>query len=260
MGTAFAGFQRQPSKRTVQATLEDAIRIVTQEDVRLVAAGRTDAGTHALQQVAAFSTASTLPVADMTRALNATLPFDVAVTSIADVDPSFHPRFDAVSRIYRYVIWNRTIRSPLWHGRAAHIKRILDADAMNEAAAHLIGRHDFSAFIPQRIDVRRTRVLYNAHCRRDGDLVIVELEAQGFMRQMIRSIVGSLVEIGLGKADPDSLRATVESRDRREGGDTMPACGLYLVEVRYDAPRLATDLPGAPRHTGAVSIDRPDVS
>jgi tRNA pseudouridine38-40 synthase len=208
---------------------------VTQEENRIVGAGRTDAGAHALSQVIAFSTESKLSPQSLVRAINAYLPRDIAVISAYDVDPAFHPRYDAISRVYRYLIWNRQVRSPFWEERSAHIWRRLDAARMHFAAQHLIGRHNFGAFAPTSARIERTRTMYRASCRRDGELVVVELEAQGFLRQMVRSVVGTLVDVGHGKIDAEDFRRILCSGNRSQASVTMPACGLHLVEVKYQS-------------------------
>lgn len=219
----------------MQATLEKAIKAVTGEEVRVIGSGRTDAGAHALGQVIAFSTSSALAVETLGRALNANLPRDVAVTAVADADPGFHPRFDARSRLYRYLIWNRPVGSPFYLGRAAHVKPRLDEHRMDAAARHLIGRHDLSSFIPHRIEGNRERDIYSASCRREDDLVVIELEASGFMRQMVRTIAGTLIRVGKGALTVDEFGAILAARDRSLAGDTAPAGGLYLVMVTYPA-------------------------
>jgi tRNA pseudouridine38-40 synthase len=218
---------------TVQGTLEKAIGAVTQEQIRVIGSGRTDAGGHALHQVVAFSTESALPVETLCRAINAHLPDDVSVTGATDADIDFHPRFDAASRSYRYLIWNRPIPSPFWVGRAAFVKPRLEESAMDVAARSLLGRHDFSAFADVREETNHYRHMYRAECRRDGDLVVLELEASGFMRQMVRSIAGTLIRIGSGRMSPESMQEILTSLDRSRAGDTAPACGLYLIDVRY---------------------------
>jgi tRNA pseudouridine38-40 synthase len=236
VGSAYAGFQRQPNKDTVQATLDDALSRVTQENVHVIGSGRTDAGAHAAFQVVAFSTESELQPETLQRAANALLPRDVAITNAREVAESFHPRFDAVSRIYRYLIWNRPVRSPFWEGRAAHVKPHLNEEAMHRALHYLHGRCDFASFVPANFIGSRERTVCAATCRRDGDVVVVDIEAEGFMRQMVRSIVGTLIDVGRGKIDVHEFERIVLARDRTQAGRTAPAYGLYLVAVRYDEP------------------------
>jgi tRNA pseudouridine38-40 synthase len=236
LGTAYAGFQRQPGKVTVQGVLETAVERVTGEHAAVIAAGRTDAGAHALGQVIAFSTASRLPPDTLRNALNAHLPPDIRVISAEDAPDTFHPRYDAVSRRYRYLIWNREPASPFWSDRAALVRRPLDETRMHEASQSLLGEHDFSAFVASTAVGSRVRTMYAAEVGRDGDLVIVELEASGFMQQMVRSIVGTLILVGTGRLGVDDMRTILASKNRSMAGTTAPAHGLYLVDVRYPAP------------------------
>lgn len=237
----------------MQTTLEKAIEAVTQEQASISGSGRTDAGAHALRQVISFSTSSELSLEVLRSAVNAHLPADIAVTSVEEAERAFHPRHDATRRIYRYLIWNRPVRSPFWTGRAAHLKYPLDDESMNEAAGYLVGEHDFSAFVPTNFAGGRTRLLFRAECRRDGDLITVELEGTGFMRQMVRSIVGTLVEVGCHRMAPLDLAGILKSRDRALAGKTMPAAGLYLIDVHYpdetriDGPTDRTDTEGVVR-------------
>lgn len=228
----------------MQGTLERALSTIMEEDIQVAASGRTDAGAHAVRQVVAFTTSSALPGDAMCRAANAVLPRNIAVTEAHDAVSSFHPRVDAHSRTYRYLIWNRATRSPFWEERATHVKRPLNESMMNEAAQCLLGIHDFSAFVPNALEGQRVRRIDGAVCRRDGDLVMVELRGSGFMRQMVRSIVGTLVRVGLGKMSSTAFAAVLQSGERKAAGDTLPACGLYLVDVQYDTlaePHAITD-------------------
>lgn len=233
MGTSYAGFQSQPGKATVQSVLESAIGRVTGENVGIIGSGRTDAGAHARAQVIAFSTESSLPAAVLGRAINAYLPDDITVISIAEADKAFHPRFDARSRAYRYLIWNRSTPSPFWVGRAMFVRRQLDVATMADAARLLEGTHNFGAFVASTAPGDRTRTMYSARCWREDDLVVIELEATGFMQQMVRAITGTLVRVGLGKLTPREFSAILASHDRVQAGETAPAYGLYLMRVQY---------------------------
>jgi tRNA pseudouridine38-40 synthase len=234
VGAAYLGFQRQPGKETVQATLEGAFSRVTQEEIHVIGSGRTDAGAHALCQVVAFSTESRLRAEVLQRAANALLPRDVVITQANEVPIDFHPRFDARSRIYRYLIWNRPVRSPFWEGRSAHIKPHLDERTMHRAIECLLGRCDFSSFVPANFSGSRERSVWTTRCWRDGATIVIEIEAEGFMRQMVRSIVGTLIDVGRGKIDETEFRRIVLARDRTQAGKTAPAYGLYLASVQYE--------------------------
>lgn len=233
VGTAYVGFQRQPGAMSVQGALESAVKAVTGETVTVSASGRTDAGAHALAQIVSFTTASAMPSQDVCHALNAHLPNDIAVIYARDVAPSFHPRFDADRRTYRYLIWNRPIRSPFWRERAAHIRKALDVAVMDQAAGTLIGRLDVRAFVPSRLDGEKVRQVHAARCWREDDLVLIELEASGFMRQMVRAIAGTLIRVGQGSLSLDGFASVVAAGERHAAGETAPACGLYLVRVNY---------------------------
>lgn len=217
----------------MQGTLEQAIEAVVGETVRVDGSGRTDAGAHATAQVIAFSTESALSPAVLGRAINAHLPLDIALTRVEDVAPDFHPRYDAQSRVYRYLIWNRPVRSPFWLGRAAHVSYPLDERRMHQALQQLLGQRDFGAFVAANAPADRTRTLYNASCRREGDLVIVELEADGFLKQMVRAMVGTVIQVGGGKLSIADFLTLATSGDRRKTGPTAPAAGLYLARVNY---------------------------
>lgn len=222
---------------TVQGVIEEAIESVTAERVTLTASGRTDAGAHAEHQVISFVTESALPTDSLQRALNAHLPADVVLARLVEAPLDFHPRFHAGRRTYRYQIWNREAGSPHWHGRAAHIRRHLDERRMAEAAAALAGEHDFSAFVKSSAPGGRRRRLDAVSVRRDGNLVTIEMAGSGFLRQMARSIAGTLIAVGLDRLDIADVGAILRSRDRLRAGETAPACGLYLTDVQYPVSR-----------------------
>jgi tRNA pseudouridine38-40 synthase len=217
----------------VQSVLEAGVQQITGRLARVSGAGRTDAGAHALGQVIAFSTESLMPAGDFRRALNAVLPRDVSITDASEAPLAFHPRFDALSRTYRYMVWNRAVRSPFYSRRAAHVRPVLDESRMNQAAQTLVGRHDFSSFVAATAVGTRVRTMFRAACKRDGDLVAIELEANGFMRQMARAIAGTLIDVGCARLDDNDMSSILTSRDRHCASATAPAHGLYLVNVRY---------------------------
>lgn len=233
-GTAYAGWQRQLNQPTIQEAVETAIEGVTQTKVSVMGAGRTDAGVHALGQVASFRTERDMAPMEWVRALNAHLPDDIAVLAAAVVPDTFHARHAAKGKLYEYRILNRPERPAVNRLFCWHVYKPLDDAAMNQAAMCLIGQHDFSSFETQPTEnddplcrLQRLTVF------REGDRLRIEAYADRFLKQMVRSIVGTLVEVGLGKRPPDSLPTILNARDRSSGGKTAPPQGLFLVRVDY---------------------------
>jgi tRNA pseudouridine38-40 synthase len=236
-GTEFAGFQAQAGPRTVQETLEAALRQVTGEAVRIAGAGRTDAGVHASGQVISFSTASELDPRQIGRAFNALLPDDVAVRDAAVVPPEFHARFSARARGYRYTIWNGSTRSALARRTSYHWQSRLDVAPMDQAARMLVGQHDFAAFSGtlrgRDRPTRTVRTVHRLHCWRRGHWVFVDAVADGFLPQMVRNFVGTLLPIGAGQRGVEATRAVLAGAEPRHA-TTAPAFGLCLTKVWYD--------------------------
>ena len=234
-GTNYQGWQVQPRDPTIQGTLEEKLRLLTREPIQVFGSGRTDSGVHALAQVAHFKTQSQMNIGSIQRALNSLLPPDIVIQKIEEVDEGFHARRHSKSKIYEYRILNRSLRSAFHLGYVWHIPQKLDLMEMKKATTHLIGEHDFSAFrtvgSPTRTTVRR---VIRAEWKRGRDgLVRFEIEANGFLKQMVRSIIGTLVEIGKGKLDAAEFRKILDSKDRKKAGPTAPAQGLFLKEVKY---------------------------
>lgn len=233
-GTGYAGWQRQPDQPTVQAALEDVLQRITQTRVPVTGAGRTDAGVHALGQVASFRCDKTLSIHEWLRALNGLLPPDISIRSIQPVADEFHARYSARHKQYEYRILARPERSALGRTRAWHIRDPLDLDAMQEAARLLVGRHDFSSFQGHPTDTDNPVCdVMHLDLRRDQELIRVEVQADRFLKQMVRAIVGTLVEVGHGKRDARTMKDILDARDRRSAGLTAPPHGLYLIRVDY---------------------------
>ncbi|HEX2476367.1 MAG TPA: tRNA pseudouridine(38-40) synthase TruA [Lacipirellulaceae bacterium] len=238
-GSVYAGWQIQPDKPTVQGTLESALRQITQEVVRVTAAGRTDAGVHALGQVVGCTTATRLSNADLQRALNAVLPNDIAVLSIEDAPDGFHATRDAVAKRYRYQIHNGRTPSVFDRHYAWHYPQPLDAAAMHTAGQVLLGRHDFSSFETagsERPDSIRTihELSVTRGSEELADRVTIDVAGDGFLYNMVRTIVGTLVEVGTGACDLNWPAAVLAACDRRQAGQTAPPHGLFLVSVSYE--------------------------
>lgn len=219
----------------MQATLAAALAEIAGGPVRVLGAGRTDAGVHAEGQVAAAAFATRLDAATLLRAVNAHLPRDVAVLGCALAPEGFDPRREAKRKLYRYAVWNAPVASPLRRRRFHHVPWPLDLGAMKEAAAQLVGRQDFASFQAAGSGVTDTmRTLARAEVAgASGGEIFFSFEADGFLRHMVRNLVGTLLEIGAGRRPPGSLPALVEARDRKRAGPTAPARGLTLVRVDY---------------------------
>ena len=239
-GRDFEGWQLQPGdRRTVQGTLSQAVaRITGAPPGRLAGAGRTDSGVHAEGQVAALRVDTSLDAAALQRALNGVLPPDVAVVSVEVAPDDFDPRRGAVSKLYRYQVWNAPRRSPLRVARALHVPQPLDVGQMNAAGAALVGRHDFASFQASGSSVVCT-VRDLGRCEwlgeSGGDLAL-ECEGSGFLRHMVRNLAGTLLEVGLGRRRADSIPELLSARDRGLAGPTAAACALTLVRVDYGQP------------------------
>jgi len=234
-GTNYQGWQVQPKGPTIQGILEEKLGLLTGRPVQLFGSGRTDSGVHALGQVAHFKTQSRMDIHTIQRALNSLLPPDIVIQKVEEVDEGFHARKHSKSKIYEYRILNRNLRSAFHRGYVWHIPQKLNLAEIRKATQSLVGEHDFSAFCtvgsPTRTTVRR---VIRAEWRRGRDgLLRFEIEANGFLKQMVRSIIGTLVEIGKGKMKAVEIRMILNSKDRKEAGPTAPAQGLFLKKVKY---------------------------
>jgi tRNA pseudouridine38-40 synthase len=232
-GTDFCGFQVQAQERTVQGELETALATITQEPVRITGAGRTDSGVHAVGQVVAFHTTWQRTVAQLHRAWNAVLPRDVAVLSLTEAAPSFHPRFGAQSRAYRYTIWNHPVRNPLLRRTALWQRRTLDLGKMAEAARLLGGEHDFATFGSPPQGTNTIRRIYRAMWARDVEKLYLDIEGNAFLYRMVRSIVGTLLQVGTSELSVERFASIFAAADRSLAGPTAPAHGLCLMVVKY---------------------------
>lgn len=235
-GTAYSGWQRLVGMRTVQAELETALSRVADQTIVVTAAGRTDAGVHALQQIVHFDTdAPRAPHAWLLGA-NANLPRDISVRWAQPVPTTFHARFGAVARSYRYVIHNHSARSALLHERASWWPQPLDAVSMHAAAQCLIGQHDFSAFRDAQCQAPSpVRTLTALSVSRRDDFVLLDVQGNAFLHHMVRNLAGTLMQVGMGRRPQEWVRAVLEGRERRKAGMTAPAAGLYFIGPRYPA-------------------------
>jgi len=234
-GTGYHGFQRQSPEHepTIQGEIERALVKLEQPNVSVMGSGRTDAGVHAVGQVIALDAEWRHGTPALQRALNAALPGDISVQSLTEAAPDFHPRYGAVSREYVYTICNAPVRHPLWRLYALHVVEPLDVQAMDASAATLIGEHDFAAFGLPTVGQVTVRRMMRAECRAEPPFVRVELEANGFLYRMVRSIVGTLLAVGRGKLTPEQFQSVLESRDRSQAEAAVPPHGLCLTRVNY---------------------------
>ena len=233
-GTPYIGWQVQPQGPTVQSVLQDALRLITGHETAVKGSGRTDAGVHALAQVANFRTGSPMRTESFVPALNSVLPPTIAVMSADEVDDAFDAQFSAVEKTYRYRIVNSKTKSPFEHHRSWHINTILDIESMASSCTHLIGQHDFSSFRASGcVATNPVRNLSGCSMCISGDVLTLELTANGFLRQMVRNIVGTLVEIGRGRFSTGDVAGILAARDRTRAGVAAPPHGLYLVRVGY---------------------------
>ena len=218
----------------MQGALEQALQRLTGQTVRIRYAGRTDAGVHAEGQVIAADVVWRHALADLERAWNVLLPPDVAVRALTEyADPRFHPRFSARSRVYRYTVWTAPWRSPLHRRYAHHEPRPMDLERMNQAAAALIGSHDFASFGQPTQGESTVREVLRAGWQAQERLLVFEIEANAFLRRMVRTVVGTLLEVGVGRRSVENVSQTLAAQDRAQAAAPAPACGLCLVEVKY---------------------------
>jgi tRNA pseudouridine38-40 synthase len=234
-GTIYHGWQVQPNALTIQEVIEQKIGIMTEERVRLIASGRTDAGVHALGQIANFLTGSSIPVEGFRRGLNSLLPPDIVIQSAQEADLQFHAQYGAKGKAYRYVILNRENPSAIFRNYSWHYPFPLNVQAMQEASRLILGKKDFSSFQGADADtddpVREVRTA-DWFIKEEGFLQFA-VKADGFLKNMVRNLVGTLVEVGRGKISGEEFGQILSARDRRKAGMTAPARGLFLVEVEY---------------------------
>jgi tRNA pseudouridine38-40 synthase len=234
-GTEYSGWQLQPNARTLQGVLESALETALRHPVRIAAAGRTDAGVHAMGQVATFRSDAVIVPRELRASLNALTPRDVVVRDVTPVAEDFDPRRHARARVYEYRIWNQPAPSAFWHRYTWHVPRALDARAMRDAAAVLAGTHDFSAFRAADCEAANpVRRVFHSGVTDGENMIVYRVEATAFLKHMVRSIVGTLAQVGAGDLTADDVAAILASGDRRRAAATAPPQGLVLMSVHYD--------------------------
>ena len=230
------GWQKQPSKLNIQGTIEQAIKTITGEDVDLQASGRTDAGVHALGQVANFKTNSNIPIEKMSIAINCNLKKSIRIVKAEEVEERFHSRLSCKRKTYRYIINNSEIPSAIYRNLETHIPYKLDIEKMKQAVKYFEGEHDFKAFKASGTSSKSSiRTIYKAEVlKMPNNRIYIELTGNGFLYNMVRIIAGTLVDVGTGKIKPEDIEKIIESKDRTNAGKTLPPQGLYLVCVNYN--------------------------
>lgn len=235
-GSQFFGWQSQAEGRTVQDALQTALSGIANEPIAIIAAGRTDTGVHALEQVVHFDTGVERPLSAWVRGANALLPKSIAVLWAHAVAEEFHARFSAQARSYRYLLINRPVRSAVHYGKAGWFHTPLDVERMREAAQYLLGEHDFSAFRAAECQAKSpVKNLAQLDITRQGDMIIFDLTAGAFLHHMVRNIVGCLVYVGKGKHPPQWMQQVLQGRERSLAAPTFAPDGLYLRRITYDA-------------------------
>ena len=236
-GTRYAGWQFQKNANTIQQEIEKALKKILREDVKVIGAGRTDSGVHAKDQVANFKTKKAFPLPSLQMALNANLPKDISVVKIKKVAMRFHSRFDAKSKIYRYTILQSRIGDPLSRHYCWKVPYRLKIPLMKKEARVLMGKHDFKCFQAKSSSskIKNTRrTIKNISIRKDKSFIYIGIEADGFLHNMVRNIVGTLIEIGRGHLPEGSMERILSSRQRQLAGPTAPARGLLLIQTKFD--------------------------
>ena len=234
-GKCYNGWQKQPNKLYIQGEIERAIYNITKEEVDLIGSGRTDAGVHALGQVANFKTNSQISIEKLPLAINSQLKNSIVIKEAEEVNERFHSRYNAKRKTYRYIINNSKCGTAIYRNLEYSYPFKLDAEKMKQASKYFEGEHDFKAFKSSGTSSKNSvRTIYKAIVKQEGEKIIIELTGNGFLYNMVRIISGTLLDVGLGKIQPEEIPEMIESKDRQRAGKTLPAHGLYLVEVKYD--------------------------
>jgi tRNA pseudouridine38-40 synthase len=240
-GADYFGFQRLPGRRTIQGELEKALSRIMQDEIKIVGAGRTDAGVHALGQVISFRTGCSIPIDKVCIALNSVMPRDITVKSAVEALPEFHARYSAKARTYRYTILNSETPSAILRRYSLWEMHSIDENAVRTGAEHLLGVHDFASFCSPDDETEHTvREIQQIEVSRLDELVFITLKGNAFLRNMVRIIVGVLIQVGIGRLNPGAVKDILNARDRRCAGRTASPAGLCLVNVDYSDDKIAS--------------------
>lgn len=234
-GTNYHGFARQNEATTVQGTIEKAIARITRQEVLTLGAGRTDAGVHAKGQCIAFDLETKIPTDRLLKAINSQLPPDIVIQSIEEVNESFHPRFGAKRKTYRYQIWCGDLPDPFTYRYVLHYPYKVDEKIMQEAANNMVGEHDFACFCASGSQVKETvRTIYSIDVKRDGDMIAIDVCGNGFLYNMVRIIIGTLLYVNEGKLSTGDITKIISGKDRKKAGPTVPPQGLTMLNIVYE--------------------------
>lgn len=233
-GTSYGGWQRQKNNKTIQESIENAIRLVTKEEVELIGSSRTDAGVHAKGMVANFLTESRIPANKFREAINTKLPDDIAIVYSEEVNEHFHSRYDSKGKTYCYTVINKYEKVAIGRNYSYHVKDELNRNAMLEATRYFIGKHDFKAFKTNGSSVKTSvRTITDLNIEFNNDIIKITISADGFLYNMVRIIVGTLIEVGKGKINPSDIESIIVKGDRSKAGPCVPPSGLVLEKVFY---------------------------
>lgn len=234
-GSRYKGFQRlKDNDMTIQGKIESVLSKMTKEDIEIIGSGRTDMGVHAYGQVANFKTNCDMSIKKMKNYLYEYLPEDIVVTLLEEVDERFHSRYNAKSKIYLYKIFNNEVHDPFLRKYTTHIPKKLDLDLMKEGSKYLVGEHDFTSFASSKSKKKSNiRTITSIYIQESNGLINIYIEGNGFLYNMVRIIVGSLIDVGLNKKSPEDIKDMLQAKDRKVASDTAPSKGLYLYKVKY---------------------------
>ncbi len=234
-GKDFGGWQKQKNHLNIQGEIEKAIQTITGEEVELIGSGRTDAGVHALAQVANFKLNSSFPIEKMAIAINSQLKKSIRIKNAEEVPEQFHSRYHCHKKTYEYIIDNSSQGSAIYRNLSYHVSQPLNVEAMKESATYLIGEHDFSSFKSSGTSSKSSvRTIYEAEILKQNERIVIRLTGNGFLYNMVRIISGTLLEIGKGDKQPEEMREIILAKDRKKAGKTLPPYALFLVQVEYD--------------------------
>ena len=234
-GTNYSGWQFQNNAITIEQKLNEALTELLGEEITVIGASRTDAGVHSLGNVCVFDTDTRIPAEKISHALNARLPEDIVVQDSCEVDMDFHPRFTNSRKTYEYRVLNRTFRMPTLRRDTYFYHYPLDVEKMKKAASFLVGEHDFKSLCSVNTQAETTvRTIYSCTVEKEGDIIKIRVQGNGFVYNMVRIIAGTLIEVGAGKREPEEIPVILEKRDRCAAGPTAPACGLTMICIDYE--------------------------